>query len=394
VRTEDLRIAVVGAGIGGLTVAAALRRAGLRCVVFEQAPRLAEVGAGLQIAPNAARQLHRLGLARHLGRVAVRPEAIEMVRWDDGRRIMRMPLGAECERVFGAPYYTVHRAQLHQGLVDLLEPDTLQLGQRCRAVTERADGVELMFAGGGTVTADVVVGADGIHSVVRDQLVRDEPRYSGQTIYRGLLPAERVPELTTPPGVRLWLGQEQHCVAYPVSAGRLVSFAATTPAGTWRTESWVAPGRVADLAAAYRGWHPQVQALIGAADAVTRWGLHDRATIDRWSSARITLVGDAAHPMLPFLAQGANQAIEDAVALVACLRSAGPSVAQALRRYQELRVPRTAEVHRRSRANNRTLHLSDGDEQRRRDQDLALDAELSAQEWLYGYDVELAAARR
>jgi salicylate hydroxylase len=396
--TNQLRVAVVGAGISGLTLAAALRRGGLRCEVFEQAEQLAEVGAGVQVAPNAARLLHRLGLAEHLDAVAVRPRAIQMSRWDDGRPITRTPLGADCERMFGAPYYAVHRADLHAGLLALLPPNTVHLGRRCALVQEWSDRVRLSFQDGSSVSADVVVGADGIHSVVRGHLAWDAPRFSGETIYRGLVPADRVPALLAEPRVQLWLGPGQHCVAYPVSAGRLVSFGATTPAGEWFPESWSAPGRPEELATTYRGWHPAVRELIAAADSVGRWALHDRDPIPRWGRGRITLVGDAAHPMLPFLAQGANQAIEDAVVLaarLAALAAAGPAsgadVERALTGYQVVRRPRAEEVQRRSRANTRALHLADGAEQRSRDQQLAGAAGLTSQRWLYGYDAELAA---
>jgi salicylate hydroxylase len=307
---------------------------------------------------------------------------------------MRTPLGAECEQRFGAPYYTVHRADLHGGLLELLPQGILRLGLRCVRVTERDEEVELEFADGRVFTADVVVGADGIRSVIRQRLVGDAPRFSGQTIYRGLVPAERVPFLAENPGVQLWLGPGQHCVAYPVSRGRRISFGATTaaPADAEHAESWSVRGRTADLLAAYHGWHPQVRALLAAADSVGRWSLYDRDAVPRWSTARITLLGDAAHPMLPFLAQGANQAVEDAVVLAACLRRTGADgVAGALRRYQELRRPRTEEIQRRSRANVRNLHVADGDHQRRRDEDLADGADLSSHQWLYGYDAELAA---
>jgi salicylate hydroxylase len=387
------RIAIVGAGIAGLTTAAAMSRAGLACQVFEQAAELTEVGAGLQLAPNAVRLLRRLGLGRQLDQVAVRPESIEMRRWRDGQLIMRTPLGAECEHRFGAPYLTVHRAHLHQCLRDLLAADVVRLGRRCGGVAESPDAVELTFDGGHTVRADVVAGADGIHSIVRARLVDDRPLFSGQTIYRGLVPAARLPRLASDPRVRLWLGPEQHCVSYPVAGGEWISFGATTPADDGRIESWSATGRVADMIAAYEGWHPEVLELLSAADSVRRWALHDRDAIVRWSTARLTLVGDAAHPMLPFLAQGANQAIEDSVVLAECLRDAAPdSVAGALRRYEALRAPRTAEVQQRSRGNTRALHLADGGAQRDRDAALRDGSGLSTQDWLYGYDAERVAA--
>lgn len=384
-----MRIAIIGAGIAGLTTGVALARAGLASQVYEQAPELAEVGAGLQLAPNAVRLLRRLGLGGPLDRVAVRPRAIEMRRWDDGELIMSTPLDG-CEERYGAPYLTVHRAHLHRCLVEALPPGAVRLDSRLRTLVEGPAGVDLTFHNGHTAHAEVVAGADGIHSTVRERLVRDQPRYSGQTIYRGLVPAARLPELAGDPKVRLWLGPAQHCVSYPVAGGELISFGATTPAAGWHTESWTASGRVAELLGAYRGWHPEVTALLSAAGPVRRWALHDRDTIARWSTDRLTLVGDAAHPMLPFLAQGANQAVEDAMVLADCLAGADGDVAGALRRYQEIRVPRTTEVHERSRGNSRALHLRDGTAQRDRDAELARRADLSAQDWLYGYDATAA----
>ncbi len=391
--TQHPRIAVVGGGIAGLTVAAALLRRGIGCEVFEQTGRLREVGAGVQIAPNATRLLHRLGLSSYLRRVAVRPEAVEMRRWDDNRPIMRIPLGDQCEGTFGAPYYAVHRADLQRGLLELLPEGTVRLGERCVGVEERRDDVELLFEDGSTATADVVVGADGIHSAVRNALVVDEPRFSGQTICRGVVPAERLAFLLDEPKVVLWLGPRQHCVCYPISGGELISFAATAPADDWRAESWSAEGRVEDLMAAYATWNDEVLEVVSAPDRVGRWGLHDRDTIEHWSSDRITLAGDAAHPMLPFMAQGANQAIEDAVSLAVCFERAGwHEVAGSLRRYEELRKRRTAQVHELSRKNARTLHLFDGDDQERRDEAMGKNSSLLSQQWLYGHDAEAVAS--
>ncbi|MGW4820613.1 FAD-dependent monooxygenase [Streptomyces sp. NPDC004227] len=385
------RVAVAGAGIAGLTFAAALHQAGIDCHLYEQAEHLTEVGAGVQLAPNATRLLHRLGLRDRLRSVAVAPQAIEMRRWDDGRLLQRTPLGSLCRRRFGAPYYAVHRADLHSSLLSLVPPDRVHLGARLDAVTQDADEARLHLSDGTTVTADLVVGADGIHSIAREHIVADRPRYSGQTIYRGLVPAERVPFLLTEPRVQLWFGPDQHCVCYPVSSGRQVSFGATVSASDWREESWSARGDVAQLAAAYAGWHPDVARLIGAAETVGRWALHDRESIDRLSSGRVTVIGDAAHPMLPFQAQGANQAIEDAVVLAACLADAGPGgLSTALRRYERIRLPRTTRIQRQSRDNAKTFHLADGDAQRRRDTSAQGSSGLDRHEWLFGYDAEQA----
>jgi salicylate hydroxylase len=384
-----MRVAVVGAGIAGLTVAAALSRAGIRAEVFEQADELGEVGAGIQISPNATRLLHRLGLTETLRTVAVRPKALEMRRWDDGRNLMRTTLGDQCEEMFGAPYYTVHRADLHGALLGLLDQRTVHLGRRCVAVDEGEDEVRLRFADGSTAVADVVVGTDGIHSVIRKLLVSDTARYSGQSVYRGLVPADRVESLVQQPAVRIWLGPGQHFVCYPISQGRLVSFVATTPADQWRTESWTTEGEVSDLLAAYSGWNDETRQLIAAADRVTRWALHDREAVARWSSHRVTVAGDAAHPMLPFGAQGAAQGIEDAVALARCLIAATPvSVPEALRRYGEVRTSRIATVQEFIRNNTRNHHHSDGPEQEGRDRAMDENWGLRGQSWLYGYDAE------
>jgi salicylate hydroxylase len=383
-------VAVVGAGIAGLAFAAALHQVGIDCHLYEQAEQLTEVGAGVQLAPNASRLLHRLHLGPHLRAVAVTPEAIEMRRWDDGELLQRTPLGSVCEDRFGAPYYTVHRAHLHDGLRSLVPAGRVHLGVRCTAVTQGTDGARLHTAGGATIEADLVVGADGIHSVVREQLAADRPRYCGQSIYRGLVPADRVRYLLAEPRVRLWFGPDQHCVCYPVSSGRQVSFGATVPAADWGEESWSARGDVAALAAAYAGWHPDVTRLIAAADTVSRWALHDRPGIDRLSAGRVAVIGDAAHPMLPFQAQGANQAIEDAVVLARCLAAPGADLSAALDRYERIRLPRTTLIQQRSRDNTRTFHLADGDEQRRRDTAAQTSSGLDGHGWLFGYDIEHA----
>ncbi|MFI9561162.1 FAD-dependent monooxygenase [Nonomuraea endophytica] len=390
-----MSVAIVGAGIAGLAFAAALRRAGVDFHVYEQAPRLSEVGAGVQLTPNATRELHRLGLADALSTVAVAPRAIEIRRWDDGTSLQRIPLGAECLARFGAPYYTLHRADLHSALLSLLPPERVHLGARCVAVTQRADSVRLDLSNGTTVVADLAVGADGIHSVVREHLAPDHPRYSGQTIYRGLVPAERVPHLLTEPRVQVWFGPGRHCVCYPVSAGRLVSFGATVAAPDWREESWSAQGSVRELTPFYMGWHEDVTRLIGAAEAVSRWALHDRESLPRLHSGRVAVIGDAAHPMLPFRAQGANQAIEDAVSLARFLAEAGRcGLREALLRYEHLRLPRTNRIQRESRNSVRTFHLADGDAQRQRDNDARASSSLDRQQWLFGYDADQAATNR
>jgi salicylate hydroxylase len=389
---EKLKVAVLGGGIAGLTVAAALSRDGVHCDVFEQTRQLSEVGAGVQVAPNASRLLHRLGLRRRLGITALTIDAIELRTGHDDRLVRRTGLGDRCESLFDGPYCTVHRADLHQGLLDLLPPGTVHLTSRCVGVEERNGRARAWFDDGSSTDADLIVGADGIHSVVRENLVADKPKFSGQAIYRGLVPAELLDFPAGEPKVRLWLGPDRHCVCYPVSGGRQFSFGATIPASTWHAESWSAAGSVADLTAAYQDWHPTVRRIVGAAGSVGVWALHDRDTVPRWSTDHVTLAGDAAHPMLPFMAQGANQAIEDAFTLVACLRRyRGEDVPAALRHYQDLRKPRTDQIQQMSRGNTKKLHLDDSPGHQREGGGHTTE-DVTESAWLYGYDAEAVVA--
>jgi salicylate hydroxylase len=268
----------------------------------------------------------------------------------------------------------------------------VRTGAQVVGLAEAGDRVELSLADGSSTVADVVIGADGIHSTIRGHLVADEPRWTGVTVYRGLVATSTVAWLRRPPRVVVWLGPGQHCVAYPVGRD-LVSFVAAvrdeqppTPAGSWST-----PGEVAQLVAGYAGWHPRVRDLLAAAPAVTRWSLHERATAPQWATDRVALAGDAAHPMLPVGAQGANQAVEDAVALAVCLRAA-PSVtpARALACYGWVRAQRLDRVRAMVAGHAADHHLADGAAQRERDRRLA-GQDLAGQRWLYGYDAELAA---
>jgi salicylate hydroxylase len=385
---------VVGAGIGGLTAALALRAAGLDVAVYEQADGLREVGAGIQLAPNATRLLHRLGLAAPLARVGVKPEAIEHKRWQDGRILLRQPLGETCERTFGAPYYHLYRPDLLAVLAEALPAGVVRLGHRCVAVAQDAGGVTLAFDNGVDARAPVVIGADGIHSTVRALLLGPEsPRFSGSIAYRGLVPAERLQRLGLPRYSNGWLGPERHFVHYYVGAGgRLMNFVAIVPARDWRVESWSATGGVADALVEFDGWHPTVRTIIGAADRTHRWALYDREPLETWSVGRVTLLGDAAHAMLPFMAQGACQAVEDAAVLARCLGGVRPeAVPAALGQYEAIRKPRVWEVQRASWRNATTYHLPDGESQRERDAAWAASAArgpYSERGWLFAYDAE------
>jgi 2-polyprenyl-6-methoxyphenol hydroxylase-like FAD-dependent oxidoreductase len=388
-----MQVIIIGAGIGGLTAALTLLRSGLEVQVFEQAAELREVGAGIQISPNATRLLHRLGLAEPLRQVAVRPRALEMRRWQDGQVLSRQPLAEVCEATFGAPYYHLYRPDLLAVLASALPGGIVHLGHRCVGLQQSESGAAVTFADGLTVNADVVVGADGIHSTVRELLFGPEsPRFSGSIAYRGLVPAERLEHLQMERNSSAWLGPDRHFVHYYVGAGRFVNFVGVVPGKDWRVESWSAKGEVADALAEFATWYPQIQQIIRAVDFTNRWGLYDRDPLDHWSVGRVTLLGDAAHAMLPFMAQGAVQSIEDAVVLAKCLESVDcTNVPTVLRRYEEIRRPRASQVQAYARRNGTVFHLPDGEAQRQRDAHLAAAAgsnPLLVSSWLYGHDVE------
>src|SRR5262245_10648426 len=240
--------------------------------VYDQAPELREVGAGIQLSPNATRILHRLGLAGGLRRVGVRPAVIEHRRWQDGRVLLRQPLAELCGRTFGAPYYHLYRPDLLAVLAAELPAGVVRLGHRCVALADRGPDAEVMFEDGTSDRAPALVGADGIHSTVRAALFGPEtPRFSGSIAYRGLVPAERLAHLGRPLTANSWLGPGRHFVHYNVAGGRLVNFVAIVPAGDWRVGSWSATGEVADALAEFEGWHPQVCTILAAADRTHRW---------------------------------------------------------------------------------------------------------------------------
>jgi len=383
-----VRVAIVGGGLGGLAAALFLGKAGIEATVYEQSAELREVGAGIVVSPNMVRPLERLGLGSALEQIAVRLEAAwEFRRWQDGRVLFVQPMGDECLRLYGAHCYVAHRADLLKVL--LSESPEVRLNHRCLSVSP--DG-ELLFENKSKVRADIVVGADGIHSIVREKIApKVEARFSGLSAFRCLVPAERAPEMALRPVQTLWLGPGHHFVHYPISSGRLVNVVAIGPAGDWRAESWTAEGKIEDMAREFAGWDPRVQQLISSATDTRRWALYDRAPLERWTQGRITLLGDAAHAMLPFFGQGAAQAIEDAEALAACLREASPgSAAQALVRYEQMRRPRANEVLLMSRGREIRNHLPDGPEQEARDAELARGDPLRASAWLYGHAHEAA----
>jgi salicylate hydroxylase len=372
-----------------MTSAVALWQAGVDVHVYERARVLSEVGAGIQVSPNASRVLHRLGLADELERMGVRPRSFHQRRWQDGRTLVCTPLGGEIVEAFGFPHYQMHRADLLAAMVRAFPAERLHAGRRFVGLTDHGDRVEARFEDGTTVEADVLVGADGIHSAVREQLFGPaDPRFTGCIAWRGLVPAERLRHLDLEVTAQVWMGPGGHFVHYFVQAKRLVNFVAIVEQDAWARESWTDRGDVADALAAFADWHPQVRGILEQVDETFVWALFDREPLARWSAGRVTLLGDACHPMLPFMAQGAAQAMEDAATLTACLVS-GEEPEAALRRYEAIRLPRASRLQAMSTTNKTRFHLPDGPEQRERDAEMAegsTDWSFKAVEWLYAHD--------
>jgi 2-polyprenyl-6-methoxyphenol hydroxylase-like FAD-dependent oxidoreductase len=387
-------IAIIGGGIGGLAAAGFLRRAGLRATVYEQAGRLGEVGAGVVVAPNAARLLRALGVLSVLEERAVPLETgWEFRRWQDGRVLSAEDLATRCARLYGERTYTAHRADLLDAVSRAVPDEGVRLGKRCVGLDSDGERHRLRFADGETAVADVVIGADGIHSMVRAALTEPAPAtYSGLCAFRALVPAEQAPAFARRPAHTLWLGPDHHLVHYPISAGRLVNLVAFAPADGYTTESWTATATVEEFLAGFDGWDARLTGLIRAAGTPGRWALLDRAPLTWWSKGTVSLLGDAAHPMFPFFAQGAAQAIEDAAVLARCLAAAPSDPAAALARYQELRIPRTTRLQEVSHARAHVNHLPDGPEQRARDASFTGVDPLAASGWIYAYDPEAEAA--
>ncbi len=351
-----MRVAVAGAGVGGLTLALAVAARGGEAVVCERAPRLEAAGAGVQLGPNAVKVLDALGLGAPLRAAAFAPDAAEVRDAASGALLLRTPLGVAAERRWRAPYLQVHRADLQALLLAAVQAEPrIELRLGAAAVAAEPSG-RLRLADGEVVGADAVVGADGLRSTVAASLWGAEaPRFTGWSAWRAVVDRNAV-AADVPPVAAVWTGPGRHLVHYPVRGGRAVNVVAVTAADGWREEAWTTPGDPDALRAAFAGWPAPAPALLAAVRECGRWALFDRPPRRRWSERRVTLLGDAAHPVLPFLAQGAALAIEDAAVLAHVLARADDPAA-ALQAYEAVRRPRTAQVWRWSRANARLFHL-------------------------------------
>jgi salicylate hydroxylase len=363
--SSQLRIGIVGGGIGGLTLALALRRRGLAADVYEQASELREISAAVALSANATREFERLGLVEAIAVQSNEPSELIWRGWNDSGRVASFPIakGDAYRARFGAPYFGIHRADLQRVLGGAHGPDRLHLGHRVVGISEKDNVVRLDFANGHAAEVDIVVGADGIRSLVRRHIAGGErAAYSGTSAFRGIVPTKDLPSLPDPLALQFWMGPDKHLLHYAIGPGgaHVNFFAVVEGPREWLHETWTGPATSDEARVAFAGWHKAVVEMVGAVEHKVRWGLFAVRPLRSWRRGRAVLLGDAAHGMLPHHGQGANTSIEDAVTLAELLpASNADDFDAAMRRYEALRRVRTRLVQRCSRATNAALHLAD-----------------------------------
>ncbi len=367
---QKLSIAIVGAGMGGLAVAATLRRVGFDARVYEQAVRFARIGAGIQMMPNSMKVLRGIGVVERLRRVAFAPYSHLNRVWDTGAVTRELPMP---ESLFGAPYLCMHRADLHDALASAVPAEAIHLGKRLVGLDQVGGQITLAFADGTRVRADAVIGADGVHSLVRETIIGpDMPIHKGRIAYRAVFPAALMGGKDIGPSRTKWWGIDRHIVIYYTTRRRSEIYCVTSvpePAEWLTRESWSAKGDVNELREAYEGFHADVRSVLEACPDCHKWAILEREPLPRWSDGRVALLGDACHPMTPYMAQGAATSIEDAAILARCLDAVdGEDIEGAFRRYEAHRKPRTSRIQAISSANT---WMKGGDDDTG---------------WLYGYD--------
>ncbi|SBS28120.1 6-hydroxynicotinate 3-monooxygenase precursor [Marinomonas aquimarina] len=387
------QVIVVGAGIGGLTVALGLAKNGFQVRIFEQAASLSEVGAGLQLSPNAVKVLRQFGVADAVGQHVFSPQYACIRDYQSGRYYLESPLGKHIEQRYGAPYWHVHRADLHKELVQACYAAgvEIELGHRVLGYrNEKKYATVLMDKK--TEHADIIIGADGIHSKVRELMLGVQaPIFTGQVAWRGTVPAAAIKGATVQPNATVWAGPNKHLVTYYLRGGDLVNFIAVEERAKWQQESWRQEGDVNELRRKFIGWHPEVSAVLEACDSTFLWALNGRPTLEKWHDNRVVLLGDACHPMLPFMAQGAAMAIEDAFVLTQTLLKYDYHFA--FDKYEALRKPRVTAIQKQSRDNAALYHMHGGWQGRMKLQALGLASKYASGiihaklDSIYGFDV-------
>lgn len=390
-----MKVLIAGGGIGGLSAAAALLQRGIDVDVYEQAPELKEVGAGIQISPNGNKVLDALGVFQRLKELSCDPVRKEFRLWNTGKPWPMLSLGKAVVESYGYPYLTVYRPDLHQSLADRvreLKPDAIHLGCGVAGCEQDGASATLLLRDGRRVKGDALIGADGVRSVVRNTLWGPcDPEFSGMVAWRGLIPMEELPKHMQVSVGSTWIGPGGHAVSYPLHRSKIMNFVATIEGKTWDVAEGSAIGSTEECLSDFAGWHEDVQTLIRRSPRLIKWALMQREPIPRWTQGRISLLGDAAHATLPFLAQGAVHSIEDGMVLSRCLEGASESdVPAALASYEAARIERTSRMVRGATANTDRFHS-----QELRNEESAeryLQREWSSEpiferyDWLYSYD--------
>lgn len=354
------KIVIAGAGIGGLCAALALAKRGFKVAVYEQSTQLGEVGAGIQLSPNAMHVLQVLGIADEVKAKAFNPASAVMRHYQTGKTYFTVPLGNSASQKYGADYLHIHRADLHTALLDGCQNTnvSIHLGQAVQSYSQTPKSLTIQFDNGVTLEADLLIGADGIKSKVQACMLGQTPaEFTGQVAWRGMVKANKLPKGLIKPNANLWVGPGKHFVSYYLRGGDLVNFVAVQERTDWQKESWNEPGDSNELQKAFTGWHPEVTELLAATGSCYLWALFDRPPLKQWTDQNVALLGDACHPMLPFLAQGAAMAIEDSYALAHCLAS-DTNTQTALQTYQNIRLPRSRDIQLNARKNAALYHMS------------------------------------
>ncbi|MDB5946969.1 MAG: Salicylate 1-monooxygenase [Ramlibacter sp.] len=392
--SSNSKVAIVGAGLGGLTCALALLRDGVDVDVFEQAGALGDVGAGLQLSANANRCLFSLGLEPAMSRVAVVPEGKQVRLWQTGETRKLFDLGQQSVQEYGFPYLMLHRADLHAVLAQAareIKASALRLGERCVGISQDDTSARVQLESGLSPGYDLVIGADGVHSRVRAALGHsDSPAFTGCVAWRGLIPTRQLPERMRARVGTNWIGPGAHVVTYPVRGGELLNFVGIVERSDWLTESWNTPGTRAECAADFAGWHEDVRLMIDNIGQPYKWALMSRQPLQSWSSGRVTLLGDACHPTLPFLAQGAAMAIEDGIVLAGALKANPDDIGAAVALYERCRIERTSRIVQGAISAGRRFHNPElADVERARayvEREWSEDKVRNTYQWLFEYN--------
>lgn len=391
---QPLHVVIAGAGIGGLCCALALQRRGIRVTVLEQARELGEVGAGFQVSANGSRCLADIGLGEEIKQLATQADGKQIRLWNTGQTWKLFDLGAESVEKYGFPYYLIYRPDLHALMVRHVrqhQPDAIRLGAKVTGFSQDAEGVKVEIENGEAVRGDILIGADGVHSRIRRAMFGESnAQFTGCVAWRGLVSRDNLPSHLNANLGTNWVGPGAHVIHYPLREGKLINFVGIIERSDWQVESWTEKGSVEECLNDFRNWHDDVQLLIKGIDQPYKWALLSRQPMENWTLGRATLLGDACHPTLPFLAQGAVMALEDGVVLARCLAAHRNDPATGLLRYQALRLERTSRIVRGSAANGERFHnslLADAAEASRYvSTEWNEDSVRQRYEWLFSYD--------